>query len=400
MKSHRKKTPHVPGQYLGYSLQATRFLMHLLDSPHDCTVSLEVFEDVGVEADQETRIAEQDKSALEGNPVADRSVDLWKTFGNWVDAAQSGELKPETTRYVLYVSHPKTGEIVESFAQARSEREAHSAFSKARKKLWGVSPRFSLRSRLAASVAPYVERVFEADKKLICSIIQNFQFESGSGSPHEDLKTRFSRNLIPAEIKDAALRYALGWVKEKTDRLLEEKKPAQISVESYQAAMIGFIRKHDNRTILCSFAASPTEKQITKDLNARIYVRQLDIIEAKDDQKIRAVTDYLRASADRTQWSAKGLVFESSFDEFEEMLHRTWENHWAKINIALANHDDIEKGQYLFSECSLHQAKLEGLEVPSHFTPGSFHALSDELIIGWHPNFSSELGSVDEDEDM
>ena len=189
-------------------------------------------------------------------------------------------------------------------------------------------------------------------------------------------------------------------MKEKTDRLLEENKPAQISVESYRKAMISFVRKHDNRTILCTFAASPAERLIQKDIEARTYVRQLDIIKAEDEQKIEAVTDYLRASIDRTQWSVKGLVFETSFDEFEENLRRAWENHKRKTNIILAKNDDVKKGQYLYSECSLHQARLQGLEVPSHFTPGSFHALADQLTIGWHPNFSRELGSVDEEEDM
>ena len=74
-----RKKPHVPGQYLGYSLQATRFLVKLLESDPDSTVSLEVFEDIGVESYDGYRTAEQDKSATNGNPVSDRSVDLWRS---------------------------------------------------------------------------------------------------------------------------------------------------------------------------------------------------------------------------------------------------------------------------------------------------------------------------------
>ena len=84
-------------------------------------------------------------------------------------------------------------------------------------------------------------------------------------------------------------------------------------------------------------------------------------------------------------------MHESSFDDFEEALQRTWGNHKRKIDIRLAGHSDIQKGHYLFLKCSSHQGMLERLQVPSHFTPGSFHALADDLVIGWHPHYRHEL---------
>ncbi len=111
------------------------------------------------------------------------------------------------------------------------------------------------------------------------------------------------------------------------------------------------------------------------------------------------MTDFLRASVERTQWGAKGLVHESSFDEFEDALLRTWDNHKRKTDIRLAGHPDVQKGRYLYLECSSHQATLEGLQVPTHFTPGSFHALADDLVVGWHPHYKRELEISDNEED-
>ena len=387
----QQTTPHAPSQYLGYSLQATRFLMRLLYARPEWTVSLEVFEDVGVETGEGNRIAEQDKSTLEGNPVSDRAVDLWKTFSNWLDAVQSGELNPEKTIFELYISHPKTGEIVESFSRSQSNAEALNALLQAREKLWGPAPDFPLRSTVSKTIAPYLDKVLGADGHVISNTIKNFQFTSGSGSPQEDLKRRFASAFVPSEMVDDVLAFALGWVKEKIDRLLEQKKPARISAESFQAAIVSFVRKYDNRTILNTFAGIPGHQQIQQDLKVRTYVRQLDIIEAEYEQKIRAVTDLLRASVDRTQWSAKGLVHESSFDEFEEALLRTWDNHKRKTDFRLVGRSNVLKGQGLYLECSSHQATLEGLQVPQHFTPGSFHALSDDLVIGWHPHYKRKL---------
>ena len=64
-------------------------------------VCLEVFDDVGVERPDGTKIAEQNKSNLTHNPLSDRAVDLWKTLRIWVDAVVSGELD-ETAAYLYF----------------------------------------------------------------------------------------------------------------------------------------------------------------------------------------------------------------------------------------------------------------------------------------------------------
>ena len=396
LKGVKHRTAQAPGQYLGYSLQTTRFLVYLLESKPGWAISLEVFEDVGAETPEGNKFAEQVKSALEGNPVSNHAIDLWKTFSNWIDVAKSGALNPETTQFELYVSHYKTGKIVENFSKAKSDDEARRSLHQARDIVWGPAPTFPLKSALPEKLNQYVERVFQADESLVCSIIRNFRFESGSSSPQEDLKAIFTKKMkfVGPGIVDEALDYALGWVKEQTDQLLEKKKPACIAVSIFEAALGSFIRKYDRRTILKTFAGTPSYEEIEEDLRVRTYVRQLDIIEVDDGEKMRAVKDFLRASVDRTEWSVRGLVNELSFDEFADTLVRTWTSQKTKTDIALAGRPAIQRGQYLYAECSTCQAKLQDLVVPPHFTPGSFHRLADDQVIGWHPNYEDELKTV------
>jgi hypothetical protein len=73
------------GQCLGYSLQQLRLCHHLLKTPDGDTVSLEYVDDVAVHRSDGTLFLEQSKSALTGNPAADRADDLWKTFANWAE---------------------------------------------------------------------------------------------------------------------------------------------------------------------------------------------------------------------------------------------------------------------------------------------------------------------------
>ena len=97
------------GQYLGYSLQQLRLCHHLFKVPDDDTVSLEYVDDVGVHRADGTLLLEQSKSALIGNPAADRAEDLWKSFANWAELCADAKVDPKTTDFRLYVTPVKTG---------------------------------------------------------------------------------------------------------------------------------------------------------------------------------------------------------------------------------------------------------------------------------------------------
>ena len=67
--AHRlKNNTEVPGQFLGYSLQAQRVLARLLSTDPCAFVSLEVFDDVGVEYPGGDQLAEQGKSFRDQTP--------------------------------------------------------------------------------------------------------------------------------------------------------------------------------------------------------------------------------------------------------------------------------------------------------------------------------------------
>lgn len=390
-----KKSAQVPGQYAGYSLQSTRFLHRLLQASLGDTISLEVFDDVGVETPDGFRTAEQSKSTRDANPIANRSKDFWKTLSNWITAVKNGQLDVAKTYFEIYVSKQVSGEIAEEFSSAKTDEQVEKAYLKARLLLWGTSPTYSEKDKLASSIQDFVNHVFETDKELVYSIIKNFSLLCGSGSPIQDVEELVKKHFISeASVQDVVI-HGLGWVKRESDVLLEQKKPACISQEDFHKEMTAFTRKVDRQQILESYAPNPTLKQIETDLGLRTYVKQLDVIELDYDDQLSAVTDFLRASADRTAWSERGLVHESSFDSYENDLKRAWINNKRLSDIACSKFEDSIKGQHLYSNCSLHNARLQGMDIPNHFTAGSYHALSDEQVIGWHPDYKNKLKSID-----
>lgn len=386
----KKKSSSVPGQYLGFSLQPTRFLARLLEAEPGTVISLEVFDDIGEESRNRV-VAGQVKSVHDTNPISNRSIDLWKAFSNWLHAIEDGTLKIENTFFEIYVSKKRNGPLAQSFANANDFNIAHAALQNAKNELWGMAPAFPKRSTVSVELASFLEHVFSANEEIISQIIERFSLQFGSGSPQKDLSIQFLTKFIPNEHIPDVVRWAQGWVKQKTDLLIESGQPAFILYDDFHKEMVSLIRKLDMRSILCNLANNPTQEEIDLDLRTRTYVQQIDLIGLDYDEKIVAVNDFLRAASARTVWSEKCLVHSTSFDDLESSLTRKWRNSKTTIGILKQFRNDEEFGQLLFTDCGQHKEHLEGMEVPDYFIPGSFHSLADAEILGWHPNYSDEL---------
>jgi C-terminal domain 7 of the ABC-three component (ABC-3C) systems len=395
----KRRSTQVPGQFLGYSLQTTRATMRLLQAPAGAFVSVEVLDDVAVASQGRKITLEQTKSTTSGNPVSDRSVDLWKTLANWVRAAESGQLDCTRTILEIFVSKQRQGKLVQSMAAANDSTAAASALREARDLLWGPPPTYPKRSRVGATLARHVDSVFGADRKIATAVIKQLSLAFGSGSSEADLIDAFRRTLTPEDMLEPVAHYALGWVKLRLDNCIERSLPAMIAVDDFRTELTAFLRKYDRFAILNSAAPGLPRTSLDIEDQNRIFVRQLDLIGADYDTKLSAANDYLRASIDRSVWASKGLVHRSSFNEFEDVLTRTWTAKKATANIQSIGQAPEVCGRLLYSECSLVQPLLEGRAVPPYFAPGCYHELSDKLTLGWHPDFKSKLARPSNEKD-
>jgi hypothetical protein len=382
-----RRATSVPDTYRGFSLQATRFLYYLLTAEQDDIVSLEYFEDVGVEKVDGTRIAEQDKSYRSSNPLSDRSVVLWKTLRNWVDAATEGTLPPDKSTFVVYAPQASMGDVVNSFHVARTLEEAKSALKKAQALLTSKEDGWDI----GESAVEHVDVFFTADCNLTASILVRFTTDTTNERPEEVLKPILLEKLVGPDSFDIVIRQAHGWVKQQIDRFVGLGKPVRILKRDFHEPLLTFVRTHDRICILRSVAGSPSEEDVQSELAFRQYVQQLRIVDLDDVDVLQAVNDYLSASIDRTTWSDLGMISESSLQTLESELTTTWRNKRRRVRAAYTDKDGVSQGQLLFSDCMEHDTRVDDLETPRQFIRGSWHALADDHAVGWHPDYASEL---------
>jgi hypothetical protein len=381
-KSGRRRSSSAAGSYRGFSLQATRFLHHLLAPAPPEFVCLEVFEDVSAHKSDGKVSAEQTKSYKSSNPLADRSVELWKTLRNWVDAVSRGVLDSSRTSFVLYAPNTKPGDLAQLLGSSVDSASIAAAITKITE---------LGKEEGSAEWHEHAKIVAAADTNLVGSIIKNFCLESPTGSPAKTLSPLLEAKLVSSDVADDVLNWAHGWIKTTVDALLERREPARVCYADFHSALLEFVKSHDRLVVLRSYAGAPNITDVHDHLTLRCYVRQLRIIDLDDVDVLEAVNDYLRSSVDRTEWARRGFITEGALADFEHELLVTWRNKKRKVTLGHSTAPLEEQGQLLYADCMDHSLALDGHVAPPAFLRGSLHSIADDCTIGWHPDYVAML---------
>jgi len=371
------------GPYLGFALQPVRLCYHLLSSPSDSSVSLEYLDDVAVHYADGTLLLEECKSALAHNPISDWSEDLWKTVANWLDAAQTQKVDEAKTSFQLYVTPPKSGRLSAAIHSASDLKAVEALVKqvKAKLKKKAASPKCVL----------HVQRLLDAPAALRLEVIGKTTVFATDADPLEPLRKLLSPT-VPESSLDVICASAIGQAKEAADKCIRRKVPALVSVAEFRRNFHAFVRQNNMAGYLPTFTAAPSKDAAKALLTARpVFVRQLQLVEATEEQQLRAASDLMRTSGDKVKWADQGLVFDGSFEDWEHTLLRKHEATQSEVKDTFYEKPKEAQGRIVYSRCATMEVPLDSRAVPGHFTHGGFNDLADRRKLGWHPEHRTLL---------
>lgn len=373
------------GQYLGFALQPVRLCYHLLTCPDGAYVSLEHLDDVAIHLSDGAVVMEQTKSALAHNPLSTMSVDLWKTIANWLNSATKGEIELAKTQFRLYVTPVKTGPVAMALDAAETVDEVAAIVSTMKKAV-------AKKEELPVCM-PHLQVFLNASPADRVALVSRLKIVSIHTDPVNALRALVQTTVQP-NLVDLICHAAIGMAKEQADHCIRHGQKATIDADAFRKEFQAFVQRNNLPGYLAPFSKIPAVDVLNELLTTRpVFVRQLDLIEASSDQRLRAVSDFLRASADKSVWAEAGLVFEGSFDDWDEDLLRHHSAVSGEIADIHGDKSDEVRGRLAYRRCSVLLPPLDGRVVPSHFVHGSFNALADEKRLGWHPQFETLLAS-------
>ena len=369
----------APGQYLGFALQPVRMFFHLLNAPDGARVSLEHLDDVAVHYADGSVLVEQAKSALSQNPLSDWAEDLWKTIANWLEAIRSGVLDIEKTSFRLYVTPVRQGRWSDALHTSDTLAEVISLTKDIRKKLAAKKSAPKCAARLKVFLDATDSERYELIRRL--AIINN------DDDPIDAMRSLLAP-AIPPHLIEVICQAGIGMAKERADNCIRRHVPAILDVGPFRMAFHAFVQKNNMPGYLTSVPLSPDASALQKILGGKPnFVRQLQFIEATDEQLLRAISDLLRTSADKAFWAESGQVFEGSFVDWEDTLIRRHCAVESEVSDLYSEKPEAVRGRLVYNRCSVLELALDGREVPGHFSHGSFNTLADDKLLGWHPKY-------------
>ena len=372
---------NVPGQLLGYTLQFPRALYHLLRSGPGDTVSIEVLGDVAIIESSGEVTLEEDKSSIVGNPLTDRSTDLWKTFANWIDVINEINLNVRKTNFILYCNQSGRHGIVDEFSFAQNQQDAQKAIEYAKKELNDIGAEHD--------IWKYYDKAINQHETLLLNVVERFELQVGKNSVYEKLRYEIQRKSVPDNQIEFLMDKLSGWLQKEISEKIADRQKAVVSWEEYNqrfSVLLGRIRQRD----LIDFTRNypPTNEEVQKQVKTHpYYLKQLDVIGLSEDELIGAVLDFLKANVNRQNWIENEIIDEDIASDFELKLSRFWKNKKKQIELTERKLSEEEQGQLLYTECKMRQEKIGDNSPPESTIAGTYHTLANEPVLGWHPNW-------------
>lgn len=374
---------NAAGQLLGYSIQIPRALYYLLISKPDDIVCIEVLGDVARTASNSEVTAEEDKSSINGNPLTDRSTDLWKTFSNWVEAIINGELFIEKTRFILYTNQTGRSSIVNKLSSAKDKQEVQKSIDEAKEILKDIKE--------GHEIWEFYNYVIFENENLFKEVIERFELQIGKEASYDEVRNELIRQHFPISQIEFLLENICGWLQKQILEKISRKQSAIIYWEEFDHQFKVLFERARRLELIDFTLQNPlNDSEIQQQVKIRpCYLRQLEVIDTADDDIIEAVTDFLKAKVNRDKWIESEIIDVDVAFDFESRLYQFWKNQKDRIKITEKGLSETEQGKLLYLDCSSRQETIRGVSPPVSTVIGTYHALADGPTLGWHPNWEN-----------
>lgn len=389
------------GQALGYIYQFERALFWL-SRPEISYVSIETDDDVVAQlykGEDIHKIYEQDKSSTgTTNQFSNSNVNLWKTLSIWLKIQKKNQgLK---SRFILATNRRVNTTCIMHKLHRLNLKADYKALPEQLTEIYNELK--DVGAKLKGKAKEFYDVICGDHTKdefidLLSKIaISSQEYQNNS----EQFKTDIRQNLrIGDQVPFNSIYIKiLGWVVNTVTDLWKQKKEGWVKSSDLLNVKDLYIKEVlDKPFIEQAASAIPVLNYERKQHKKHTFIKQLNLIEATEDEKIEAIDDFLRAVKERERWAENGSIPDQNDIKNMEVditrdCRQTLKKHitQAKSNTSM---NEVDIGCLTYIDClSKTNYTLAGYPVMQRYTiAGSLHILSGKLAIGWHPNWETHL---------
>lgn len=375
---------------LGYLYQIRYALLmairkfDLVDDPDMHHISIEKLDDISF--DSSGMPIELLQTKYHGSPanLTDKSPDLWKTFRIWAEYYKNYPVKYSSTNLLLITTEISQADSLASYLSINeSTRNIDDAFSRIKELLKDSPSEVNEKGYLA------IAKLSDAELRLLLNNISIIESSSNISQLYQDLKRSVQLYFDKAYIDASLERLEGAWYKLAIKNLNNDIE--SICLGEIQEKIEDIRRQINPDNLPNDFSNTPLEDfgDVRRD---HYFLKQIKLF-TNDSYIIKlAIENFYRSYHQLTKWSSEGLLIPGEVKSYQEKVLKEWESTYSLSRMRCAPVDESSKislAQDVYIKCQEDKIIPIRARFSGNFVcRGTYHYLSDEKKIWWHPEHS------------
>lgn len=328
--------------------------------------------------------------------LTDASVDLWKTIRIWCEGVASGALSA-ASNFILVTTASAAEGSAASYLKPGIGRSVSAALERLRTTAITSANRDNTAGYTAFTALD--NELQETVFKSVWVVDAVPSITSLDSDLRQEVFYAVDRSLL-----EAFLARLEGWWFRRVIRHLDAERDKPI-LSGELLAEIDDLREQLRDDNLPIDEAIERMKVDATGYQERVFVHQLKLISIGNERIVRAIQDYYRAFAQRSQWVREELVGVGELARYEERLRDAWRGRFLIMRDKLGDAAAEAKMRRLAREVYewVETGELEHIRPrcqDGFVARGSYHILADNYRVGWHPEFEARLRRLLEPEEV
>ena len=310
---------------------------------------------------------------------------VWRTLGNWSRLIKAGTVKLGSVEFIFATNATLAPETAFGMlGEADADRSPELALS-----LLRAAAGTSQNKETAADRADFLS-LTEAQQEAFVSAIRAV---TSVGLPDVTGELRNALHFVcePGQLPEFVAELEGWWIHRISEALGKGEGPL-ISLLEVDGRIAYLREKYKVSSLQID---DDVEADGPEALDEHTFVQQVAVLKTGPGRIRNAQRDFLRARAQRSRWVREARVDPEEINRYDRSLEDSWRTQFEIMGDEIASgSDDAEKckaGRELLGWAETQQVPIRGARA-QFLTSGSFHGLSDEVRIGWHPDYLDKFG--------
>ncbi len=393
MKSHEATEP-----YIGYVFQGQFSLILLLDAGDEEGVGIETADDVELLSPSQPTLFQLKHSR--GNPptLTEKNSGFWKTLGIWIE---NTTLYPKNNLVFVTCAELKADSPLQSLCQSRSDRNAvqFALENEAKDVIQQVET-----ARLASQRIPHAERhpacyaFMNLDSKARLDLLERITVKPESFNANqimEEIAKRLDR-VVKISLRQSFYQRLLEWWDLQVVSALLGKRNRVLQKHELHEKFHSLMTELGTESLTNDYSQTkPTNDELEGELGGCME-RQILVVNGGRSRVQRAAIARWQARNQRERWMRDNLAAAASLEQYDKRLIDEWRGQYEPLCDDVRSTSDEEKSKaglqlldWTHNTAPLVVQPPKSTWSDPFLTRGSYQQLSEEMRVGWYPEFES-----------